>query len=234
MSRKFIYFIYILILFSAIGFKTVKAYSPEKKEYKPAFKKDKFIVESVSVEELNNGSRVVFKLGSLFKPIVDYYKKDNSLVLDFYDADISPMVVDAFLGRGVKLGYVTSLSGKIRAKLFMEANFRASVAYSGKSVVVSVKEKEKIVAPVEKEKLLKPGEAKYSQAVIRFENSLLEPVVSKLASEAGVEIQFEGNIPDRFTAEFEAPTPFEAIKKIALMNNLRLYRSGKVWYMTSR
>ncbi len=245
MNRKVIYFIYIVILFSAIGFKTVKAYSKvENEKRRIAIENENdidipnknLLIEQIDIEENGKGSRLIFRLASLFKPVAEYYKKDNSLVFDFYDAKISPMVVNSFVARGIKLGYIIQQEGKVRAKIFLKPDFRTSVVYSGKSVVVNVKEKEKIISikRAEKEKPISPNNTKFSQAIIQFKDAMLKPVVSKLALEAGMEISFDESVPERFTASFESATPFEAIKNIALENNLRLYRSGKVWYMTGR
>ena len=239
MNKRTIYFIYLLILVSAIMFKTVKAYSPtrdvlipERRVYETfADNKDRLVVKGISTENTDNGSRIVFKLNVSFKPVSDFNAKDNALILDFYDALIAPTVVDAFLCDGLKLGYIINLGKKVRVKLFLEQDCRASIVYSGKSVIVRIRDKKQTVRKIVKESPLRPEDTELANAVLSFENTPFKPIIKKLANEAGINVYISGNVPETISASFSASTPFEALKNIALENNLRFYRSGKVWYM---
>jgi hypothetical protein len=55
--------------------------------------------------------------------------------------------------------------------------------------------------------------------------------VLELADRAGIEIAFGDNLPEKFSAELDAPTPLEAIRKVAESSGLVLQREGKTWVL---
>ena len=79
--------------------------------------------------------------------------------------------------------------------------------------------------------LMEPNEKKYSPVVVSLEDAPFVPVVSEIASQAGMDLEFKGKVPEYFSMELQSEDPFQAICSIAVKTNMKFYREGKTWYM---
>ncbi len=235
MKHKYIYIFYIMILLSAISWRVTRAY-PSLSE-----------IKDINISETENQTLVTINLTKQTK-IVPYLKSgEKCIVLDF-DKTIIPedLKTKAFASRDVKLGYVSSINNaktnndskkvspkRVRAKFFFKSDCLPSVKYSDNKVDLKFTVKENLAKNehFQSNSLMEPNEKKYSPVVVSLEDAPFVPVVSEIASQAGMDLEFKGKVPEYFSMELQSEDPFQAICSIAVKTNMKFYREGKTWYM---
>lgn len=233
MNRRVIYFVYLLILVSAVFYRTVRADSSATLEWQVI--EEPATIERVELLKQDQGTDVVIGLNQKVKPRTYFLSKENSIVLDFDDVLVAEELAEAFSNDDLKLGYIINGGNKTRVKLFIRAKNKMKLLYDENNVVVrlrSWKEASRKTEAKKENRLVNPSDRKYSQAVLSFNNSDFEVVVKKLASEAEIELDLGGGLPQSISANFETSTPFEALRSIACENDLKFYNTGKAWYMS--
>lgn len=230
MNKRVIYFIYLLILVSAVFYRTVRADS--KLEWQEIVEAP--IIDRVELLKLDGGTDVVIGLNERIRPKTFFLAKENAIVLDFMKVGASSELADAFSNDDLKLGYVINGGDKTRIKLFVKPEKKMKMVYDGNNVVVSLRngvgaEPRRGKAA---QRLVKPTDKKYSQAVLSFNDSDFETVVRRLASEAEIEVELGAGLPLSISANFETATPFEALQSIAIENDLKFYNAGKAWFIS--
>ena len=236
MKHKYIYMFYILILFSAISWRVTRAY-PTLSELK-----------EVDIKESTNQTLVTINLSKPTK-VIPYLKGiENCLVLEFDKSVMGESLkTKAFASRDIKLGYITSLNNcskddktnkdkpikKVKAKFFIKPDCIPSVKYLNDKVTLKLSVKENLAKTPQQPSntLLHPSEEKYAPVVINLEDAPFKPVVSEIASQAGMDIHFKGKTPETFSIELQSEDPFNAICSIAVKTNMKFYREGKTWYL---
>lgn len=235
MKHKYIYMFYLMILLSAISWRVTRAY--------PVLSE----IKDVSISESEDQTLVTIDLSKPAKAIPYLKSSENCIILDFDKTVMSSeLKTKAFASRDVKLAYMSVLSNsveafknkkpqnskKVRAKFFLKPDCLPSVKYTGNKVFLKLAVKENHLKPCEPENtLLHPQEKKYAPVVISLENAPFQPVVSEIATQAGMELNFAGKIPETFTIELQSEDPFDALCTIAEKNNMKFYRDGKNWFM---
>lgn len=229
---------YLIILFSAISWRVTKAY-PSLSELK-----------EVNIAESENQTMVTINLSKSTK-VVPYLKgTENCIVLEFDKAIISEdLKKKAFASRDIKLAYLSVANNesnkdkdkntkikqnkKVKAKIFYKADCLPSVKYSKDKVALKLSVKDNLAKALQKPSntLLHPNEEKYAPVVISLEDAPFKPVVSEIASQAGMDLKFKGNMPETFSIELQSEDPFEAICAIAVKTKMKFYRDGKIWYL---
>lgn len=225
-----------MILFSAISWRVTKAY-PSLSELK-----------EVNIAESENQTMVTINLSKPTK-VVPYLKgTENCIVLEFDKAVISEnLKKKAFASRDIKLAYLsiannepnkdknikTKPNKKVKAKFFFKPDCLPSVKYSKDEVALKLSVKDNLAKALQKPSntLLHPSEEKYAPVVISLEDAPFKPVVSEIASQAGMDLKFKGNLPETFSIELQSEDPFEAICAIAVKTKMKFYRDGKIWYL---
>lgn len=235
MKHKHIYILYMIILLSAISWRVTKAY--------PALSE----IKNVSISEAENQTMVTIELSKPAKAVPFLKSSQNCIVLDFDKTVLSnELTKNAFAGRDIKLAYLSVLNNsqnafkakkpkntkKVRAKFFLKPNCLTSVKYSGNKVFLKLAVKETMQKLREPENsLLHPKEKKYAPVVISLENAPFQPVVSEIAVQAGMDLNFKGTIPETLSIEIQSEDPFEALCTIAEKANMKFYRDGKNWFL---
>jgi hypothetical protein len=230
MNKRVIYFIYMMILVSAVFYRTVKADS--RLEWQEIVEGP--IINSVELVKLEGGTDVVIGLNERIKPKTFFLAKENAIVLDFMKVGASTELADAFSNDDLKLGYVINGGDKTRIKLFVRAENKMKLVYDENNVVVSLRNRAGAEPRRGKaaQSLVEPTDRKFSQAVLSFSDSDFETVVRQLASEAEIEVELGEGLPLSISASFETSTPFEALRSIAIENDLKFYNSGKGWFIS--
>lgn len=235
MKHKHIYILYLMILLSAISWRVTRAY--------PALSE----IKDVNISESEDQTLISIDLTKPTKAVPFLKSSENCLILDF-DKTImsSDLKTKAFASRDVKLAYMSVLDNsidafktskpknnkKVRAKFFIKPDCLPSVKYLGNKVFLKLAVKETTLKPSEPENtLLHPREKKYAPVVISLENAPFQPVVSEIATQAGMELNFSGKLPETFTIELQSEDPFDALCTIAEKTNMKFYRDGKNWFM---
>ncbi len=234
MKHKYIYMLYLIILFSAISWRVTRAY-PTLSE-----------IKEVNITELDHQTMVTINLSKSTK-VVPYLKSsENCIVLEFDKATISDnLKKKAFTSRDIKLGYISTANNNketnekpknkktVKAKFFFKSDCLPSVKYSSDKVALKLSVKDSLAKNTQQptNTLLHPGEQKYAPVVISIEDAPFKPVVSEIANQAGMDLQFKGEIPETFSIELQSEDPFEAICSIAVKTKMKFYRDGKIWYL---
>lgn len=236
MKHRHIYMFYMVILLSAISWRVTRASS--------SFSE----INNVEIDESGENTFVTIKLTKPAKAIPQMKNNDNCFVLDFEQTVLSEKLPQkAFAGKNIKLAYFSSVkpeekinAGKkkspankcVRAKFFIDENCLPSVKFKDKSVLLKLSSKGKGRNPeIPSNSLLHPKESKYSPVVLSLEDAPFLPIVTELAIQAGMDLKFKGNIPETLSVELQSEDAFDALCTIAMKNNLRFFREGKIWYM---
>lgn len=223
-----------MILLSAISWRVTKAY-PSLAE-----------IKDIKISETDGQTLVAIDLSKPAKAVPFLKSSQNCIILDFDKTVISSdMKKKAFASRDIKLAYMSPLandadafktpkpknSKKVRAKFFMRPDCLPSVKYDGNKVFLKLSVKETQLKTCEPENsLLHPKEKKYAPVVISLENAPFQPVVAEIAAQAGMDINFAGEIPETLSIELQSEDPFAAICTIAEKTNMKFYRDGKNWF----
>lgn len=221
-----IYLFYLVVLFSALTWRLVNADSGVPR------------LTAFSINERKGFTDLLLSMNKLQKPIAVFSGTDNSLSLDFNGVLINKNLVEkAFSGRDFRLAYFVenSKEDKIsRVRLFPQPGCLATVRYQQDDVLVRLSAPKSLsIRKLRKNRsLINPQEEKNSPAVISLQNAPLVPAVTELATKAGIEVKFGDALPETFSLEVDAPTPFEAIKSLAKSCNLSFRREGKFWLLT--
>lgn len=236
MKHKYIYMFYLMILFSAISWRVTRAY-PSLSELK-----------EVNIAESENQTMVTINLSKPTK-VVPYLKgTENCIVLEFDKAIISDKLIKkAFASRDIKLAYLSVANNetnkdknakikqnkKVKAKFFFKPECLPSVKYLKDKVALKLSVKDNLAKASQQPSntLLHPNEEKYAPVVISLEDAPFKPVVSEIATQAGMDLQFKGKLPETFSIELQSEDPFEAICAIAVKTKMKFYRDGKIWYL---
>lgn len=235
MKHKYIYMFYLMILLSAISWRVTRAY--------PVLSE----IKDVNISESENQTLISIDLSKPTKAVPFLKSSENCLILDF-DKTImsSKLKTRAFAGRDVKLAYMSALdnsieafktnkpknSKKVRAKFFFNPDCLPSVKYLDNKVFLKLAVRETSLKPCEPENsLLHPQEKKYAPVVISLENAPFKAVVSEIATQAGMDLNFAGSIPENLTIELQSEDPFDALCTIAEKTNMKFYRDGKNWFL---
>ena len=238
MKHKYIYMFYLMILFSAISWRVTRAY-PTLSE-----------IKEVNISEADTQTLVTINLSKPTK-VVPYLKgTENCIVLEFDKAVISDdMKKKAFASRDIKIGYVSvsndeksnnkgnegkiKQNKKVKAKFFFKPDCLPSVKYSKDQVALKLSVKDSLAKASQplSNSLMHPGEEKYAPVVISLEDAPFLPVVKEIATQAGMDLQFKGKMPETFSIELQSEDPFEAICSIAVKTKMKFYRDGKIWYL---
>ncbi len=227
---------YIMVLLSAISWRVTRA-NPSLSE-----------IKNINISETEEQTLINIDLSKNTK-VVPYLKgSENCFILEFDKSTLSEeLKTKAFASRDIKLGYLSTVtedkncekntkiktSKKVRAKFFLKPECLPSVKYHNNKVVLKLSVKENLNKPSQQpsNSLMHPNESKYAPVVISLENAPFKPVVSEIATQAGMDLHFKGNFPETFSIELQSEDPFNAICTIAEKNNLNFYRDGKTWYM---
>lgn len=223
-----IYMFYLLILFSALTWRLASADS------------GKVRITSFVIKESAVGTDLVLSLNKLQKPVALFVGAENCLILEFPQTAIdSSLLTQGFASRDLRLGYFvdgSKASDKARIRLFVQPGCLSTIRYAKADVIVSLSDKKS--EPTRRiskgRNLINPLEEKNSPAVISLQNAPLVPVVLELAERAGIEVKFSDSLPERFSLEFDAPTPLEAIKGLARACNLEFIREDRSWVLKNR
>ena len=225
-----------MVLLSAISWRVTRAH-PSLSE-----------IKDISISETEDQTLINIDLSKTTK-VVPYLKgSENCFILEFDKSTISETLkTKAFASRDVKLGYLSAVSDeksgnkntklknhkKVRAKFFIKPECLPSVKYLNDKVVLKLSVKENLSKTNQQpsNSLMHPQESKYAPVVISLENAPFKPVVSEIATQAGMDLHFKGNFPETFSMELQSEDPFNAICSIAEKNNINFYRDGKTWYM---
>ncbi len=225
-----------MILFSAISWRVTRAY-PSLSELK-----------EVNIAESENQTMVTINLSKPTK-VVPYLKgTENCIVLEFDKAIISDKLIKkAFASRDIKLAYLSVANNetnkdknakikqnkKVKAKFFFKPECLPSVKYLKDKVALKLSVKDNLAKASQQPSntLLHPNEEKYAPVVISLEDAPFKPVVSEIATQAGMDLQFKGKLPETFSIELQSEDPFEAICAIAVKTKMKFYRDGKIWYL---
>lgn len=224
--KRVIYMFYALVLLSALSWRLASASSEAPQ------------ILGFMIREQAGETDIVLSLSRMVKPFAQFSGRNNCLVLEFPGAVVAEnLFKKAFTGRDLKLGYLAGqVDEETRAKvrLYIRQECLASIRYSEHDVIVRLAEKASLAGQnTEEEKaLLNPQEEKYSPAVISLQDAPFQPAVMELATQAGIELKLAGQLPEVFSLELEAASPFEALRSIADVCNLKLERDGKVWMMS--
>lgn len=225
-----------MILFSAISWRVTRAY-PSLSELK-----------EVNIAESENQTMVTINLSKQTK-VVPYLKgTENCIILEFDKAIISDKLIKkAFASRDIKLAYLSVANNetnkdknakikqnkKVKAKFFFKPECLPSVKYLKDKVALKLSVKDNLAKASQQPSntLLHPNEEKYAPVVISLEDAPFKPVVSEIATQAGMDLQFKGKLPETFSIELQSEDPFEAICAIAVKTKMKFYRDGKIWYL---
>lgn len=239
MKHRFIYMLYMMILFSAISWRVTRASS--------SFCE----IKAVNISELVGQTIVTIDLTKSAKAIPYRKNKESCIVLDFDDTVMSSVLTQrAYASRDIKLAYLTATenaitvdskkdkakkSKHVKAKFFFKDGFLPSVKFADNQVILKLTEKE-LKSKTDSDgkvsnQLVHPAESKYSPVVVSIEDAPFLPVVTEIASQAGIDLCFGGKLPEKFSIELQSNDPFEALCSIAEKANLKFFRDGFTWRM---
>ncbi len=224
--KRTIYLIYFFILLSAVSWRLANADSSLHR------------IENISFSEGEGMTEVIILMNDLVKPLARYVGQNNCLTLDFPGTKtVAETSGKTYAGRDIKLAYLKDGledGGLARMRFYIRPDCLASVRFADNRIMVRFAEKSFLVKPgvAGSKLLLDPKESGYSPAVISLQDAPLEPVIRELAGQAGLDIQLSGRVPETFSLELEAASPFEALKTIAEVCRLRFFRDGKTWIIS--
>jgi hypothetical protein len=78
---------------------------------------------------------------------------------------------------------------------------------------------------------MNPTENNTSPIVVKLEKAPFKSVVSEIASQAGIDVKFKGEIPETITIDLQSEDPFNALCSISIKAGVNFYRDGKNWFM---
>lgn len=220
--NRLIYASYMVILMMAVTWRMVSA--------------DSFIPEIrvIEVVEKNEFSSIKMKLSNSLIPVVDFDIEENRLSLIFSNADVEESLKNkAFVARDLRLGYVVSDKAKRKTmvRLFVKPDCLATVKYEDSYVIVNLTPRILSSGKRRQRNLINPGDEKHAPAVISLQDAPLIPVIKELADGAGIDIDFAGDLPEKFSIEYEAASSFDAIRAIALSSGLQLIPGNGKWIL---
>ena len=224
--KRAIYLVYFCILLTALSWRLANAGPAQNR------------IEKISFSEAENNTDIVISMDNLVKPQARYIGANNCLTLDFPGTVVAPELTgNTFAGRDIKLAYLKEgvADGDLsRMRFYLKPHCLASLRFYDKGVIVRLSEKSVMLRPgnAESKLLLDPKESGYSPAVISLQDAPLEPVLRELAGQAGIDLTIAGKLPETFSLELEAASPFEALKTIAEVCRLRFVREGKTWILS--
>ncbi len=217
--NRIIYAFYMVTLMMAVTWRIVGAESVVPR------------IENIEVVEKNDFSSIKMKLSHSLIPVADFDIEENRLSLIFSNTAVDEILINkALVARDLRLGYVASddIRRKTIVRLFVKPDCLATVKYEDNCVIVNLAPKVLTAGKRRQRTLINPGDEKHAPAVVSLQDAPLIPVIRELADEAGIDIDFAGNLPEKFSIEYEAASSFEAIRAIALSSGLQLLpREGK-------
>lgn len=222
-KNRLIYASYMVILMMAVTWRLVSAESSISS------------IEKLVISEKTGSSSISIGLNRPSVPLVDFDVEENRLNLVFPKTAINETLLNKpFISRNLRMGYLAAdeKGKKAVIRLFLKQNCLSTVRYDNNQIVISVSQKKSSKKPGRKQKnLINPGDERHSPAVISLHNAPLIPVVKELADGAGIDLVFADNLPATFSIEYEATSPFEAIKAIARAEGLNLVPHNGVWIL---
>lgn len=239
MKHKYIYIIYLFILLSALSWRVTKAY-PSLTE-----------IKNIDISEADSLTLVTINLSKPTKVVPFLKKIDNCIILEFDKAYMSENLKSkAFSGRDIKLAYLSALNKtssktkdskpqnikKVRAKFFIKPDCLPTVKYSDNKVTLklSVKDNLSKITDEPYHSLMKPTDNNNSPIVISLEKAPFKSVVAEIASQAGMNIEFKGKVPETFSIDLQSKDPFNALCSIAVETGMNFYKDGKIWIMEGK
>lgn len=225
-----------MVLVSAVSWRVAKAY-PSLPE-----------IKSVNIVEEDKQTLVTINLSKPTK-VVPYLKNtDKCIILEFDKTTISEeLKTKAFASRDVKLAYLSVLNKdsyknknskpkndkKVRAKFFIKSDCLPTVKYLDNKVTLklSVKDNLSKITDEPYHSLMNPTENNTSPIVVKLEKAPFKSVVSEIASQAGIDVKFKGEIPETITIDLQSEDPFNALCSISIKAGVNFYRDGKNWFM---
>lgn len=235
MKSKHIYILYLIILLSAVSWRVTKA-APSLSE-----------IKDLNFLETDKQTVVSINLSKPTKAVPFLKSNENCIILDFDKTILAESISSrAFASRDIKLAYLSVLDNnskvlnspkpqnnkRVRAKFFLKPDCMTSVKYNDNKVLLKVVKKEKQEKNcLPQNSLLHPKEKKYTPVVLSLENAPFKSVVSEIANQAGMEINFKGEIPQKLSIELQSEDSFEALCAIAEKSNMNFYRDGKNWFL---
>lgn len=222
-KTRLIYASYMIILMMAVTWRLVNAESSISS------------IEKLSIFEKEGLSSISILLNRPYVPLVDFDAEENRLNLVFQKTAINETLLNKpFIARNLRMGYLANdeKGQKAFARIFLKQNCLSTVSYDKNQILISVAHKKTAKRTSRKQRsLINPGDEKHSPALINLNNAPLIPVMKELADGAGIDLVFADNLPDRFSIEYEATSPFEAIKAIARAEGLNLVPHNGVWIL---
>lgn len=199
------------------------------------------MLSGFEIYETDNITEINLVINAEVEPVVSFVRSASLLQIDLPGVKLNKNLLDnPTNGRNVRLAYAVenhdSSWPSVGVRIYPEEGRVASLRKikNGLKILVA----EKLDLPAEKQLtqpiLISPQDKKYAPVIINCEHMPLLPAFSELALSAGIDISYEGEFADSAGIFVEASDPFAAIKELADINGLKLFRTGQnSWLLKS-
>lgn len=199
------------------------------------------ILNGFETHEKDNITEIDLVINAEVEPVVSFVRSAGLLQIDLPGVRASKdLLNNPARGDNVRLAYVVESHDRnwpsVGIRIYPEEGRVASLRKikTGLKILVA----ESLALPAEKRlsqhALISPQDKKYAPVIISCESMPLLPVFAELALTAGIDMSYEGEFPDSAGAFVEASDPLSAIRELADINGLKLFRTGQnSWLLKS-